>query len=479
MGFFRLRVKKMGKISKGLAASIGYFVGSLIAKGIGYFTTPLYTRLLTAEEYGKTAVFLSWAQALGIVFTFSLQNGVFNNGMVDYPDKRNEYSFSMLVLSNLITLLCSAVLLLSYPLIHPILKMDFEFTVLMCLLFAVQPAYNLWMTRQRYEYRYKSTVFWSVICVIASSGMALCLLKFSGLDRLHARIFGAELTLVVIYIGFYIYVGKRAAWKLRTTYWKGAFLFNLPLIPHYLSIYCLNSSDRIMISHLVSDTAAAHYSVAYSVASVATIIWTAINSSLIPFTYEKCKKEDYKPIASLVNLLLFIFAAGCFGVILLAPEVVAFMAPKSYQEAIYVIPPIVGGVFFQVQYSVYANVVYYYKKPFYVMLASVSSAVLNIILNFIFIPKFGYAAAGYTTLICYLLQALLDCAAMKAAIGFNFYNMKFIALLSGVVLCVIPISNFLYHGKTMRYALIVIALALFAAFQKKMRNKIHALLTGK
>ena len=51
-------------------------------------------------------------------------------------------------------------------------------------------------------------------------------------------------------------------------------------------MYLLSSSDRIMISNLVNDSATAYYTVAYSVASIALIIWNAVNSSLVPFTYE-------------------------------------------------------------------------------------------------------------------------------------------------------------------------------------------------
>lgn len=47
-----------------------------------------------------------------------------------------------------------------------------------------------------------------------------------------------------------------------------------------------------------------------------------------------------------------------------------------------------------------------YKKTKYIMVASIIGAVLNVILNFALIPVFGYLAAGYTTLFCYLLFAL-------------------------------------------------------------------------
>ena len=261
---------------------------------------------------------------------------------------------------------------------------------------------------------------------------------------------------------------------MNTSYWGAAIKFNLPLIPHYLSMYILSSSDKVMISYLDSSTAAAYYSVAYSVAIVATIVWNAVNASLIPYTYEKCKVKDYESISAVTFPVLTVFAGICILVILLAPEVVWFMATREYFQAIYVIPPIVGGVFFQVHYFLYANVIYYYKKPKFVMVASVSAACLNVLLNYLFIPKFGYIAAGYTTLFCYLMQAIIDYWAMKRIVGRDIYNMKLIGMLSAIVAVIALVSNLIYDIVIVR----IIAILVLSAICIAKRKKIFQVLLG-
>lgn len=460
-------INRVRGLPQGVKASIAFFIANIITKGIGYITTPLYTRLLTTEQYGQTSVFLTWLQVFGIIAMYCLSYGVFNNGMVDYPDKRDEYSLSMLVLSNIITVCFSGIILCIYPLISQYLKMSFPLLILMCVIFLFQPAYNFWMAKQRYELKYKFTVLWSITSAFFSPLIAIiCILLFPN-HRLYARIFGAEIALLLIYIGFYIHLIVRAKGKVTTKYWKAALLFNLPLIPHYLSTYLLGSADKIMISNIIDDTATAYYSVAYSVASVAIIIWTAANSSLIPFTYEKCKVKDYKSISKVTIPILIFFGAACIFIILLAPEVVAIMASKDYKEAIYVIPPIVGGVFFQVHYYIYANVLYYYKKPKFVMIGSLFATVLNVFLNYIFINQFGYIAAGYTTIFCYFVQALIDYFAMKHVVGESIYDMKIIVGMS-VLLTVISIfSNLTYDYIIIRYVAVVILLIIGIANSKK------------
>ena len=142
------------------------------------------------------------------------------------------------------------------------------------------------------------------------------------------------------------------------------------------------------------------------------------------------------------------------------------MATEEYKEAIYVIPPIVGGVFFQVQYYLYANVVYYYKKPKYVMIASLTATITNIILNYVFIKKYGYFAAGYTTLVSYMIQALIDYLAMKKVVGIEVYNMRAISILSGVVIFIALFGSILYSISVVRYIFLVCIFVLLFAFRK-------------
>ena len=467
-------LNRIRNMSPGVKASTALFAANIIQKGISYLTTPIYTRMLTTEEYGMASIFFTWQQLFAIIALFCLSYGVFNNGMLDYPDKRDSYSFSLLILSNIITLVFSFLLFITLPLTQNYLKLSIPFLVLMVVNFMVQPAYAFWNSRQRYELKYKGMFIWALVIAVVSPAISVACILITQGSRLDARIFGAEGSLIVIYLFFYIYLGKKSNWKLDTSYWKGALLFNLPLIPHYLSTYLLGSADRLMISHLIGDSEAAFYSVAYSVASIAIVVWSSINSSLIPYTYENCKRKNYGSIAKVVQPILVVFALICGLIILCAPEVVMIMATEEYMQAIYVIPPIIGGVFFQVQYYIYANVVYYYKKPKYVMYASVSAAVLNVVLNYIFIRKYGFIAAGYTTIFCYLVQAVMDYFAMKKVVTEPIYNMKFIIGLSIAVIAVALLSNLLYSFTIVRYA--IIAMFFIVSFMK--RKQITSILTA-
>lgn len=457
------------KVSNGVKASLAFFIASLISKGIGYLTTPIYTRILTTEEYGQTSVFLTWVQVFGILAMFCLSLGVFNNGLLDYKDNRDDYSFSMLILSNVITVIVMGIICISFPLTKGVIGLDIKYILLMGFIFLFQPAYNFWLSRQRFELKFKWPVFWAVLSAVISPLVAIiCIYNNKGEGgNLSQRIFGAEIPLIIMYALFYIHLGKNNNFRINTQYWKSAFLFNLPLIPHYLSVYLLGSADKIMISRMISNTATAYYSVANSVASVAMIVWSAITSSLTPFVYENLKAKKYDKINRIVNPILFIFCGGCIAVTILAPEVVRVMATSEFMEGIYAIPPIIGGVFFQVQYYLFSMFIYYYKKPKYVAIGSLVSVTLNIVLNFIFIPIYGYIAAGYTTLVSYMVQAIIDYVALTKIAGNIIIDKKRILILSLFMIVFSLLSNITYKYLVLRIAIIVLLFGVLIAKRKE------------
>ena len=462
-------LKKLSSLPVGVKASISFFIATLITKGLSFITTPIFTRLLSSEVFGQVSVYYSWMQLFGIVAMFCLSYGVFNVGLLDYPDKRNEFSFSLLILSNIITICFAGIIFCLYPFIKDFLNLTIIMLVLMIVFFLVQPAYLFWLARQRFEFKYKWPFFWSCVTAFLSVIVPVLLIVLAKDDanNLYYRIFGSEVALIVIYIGFYIYLAAKAKFKVSPSYWKTVLLFNLPLIPHYLSAYILSGSDKIMISYLVGNEATAYYTVAYSIATIALLIWSSIDASFMPFTFKKLKDQDFASINKISIPILIIFALGCFVVILLGPEMVKLLGTKGYEEAIYVVPPVVGGVFFQIHYFLYSNVIYYYKKPRYVMFGSVTAALLNIVLNYFCIKQFGYIAAAFTTLGCYFVQATIDYIAMKKVAKGNIYNFKLILILSTLILLISIFGSMLYKFTFPRYGIIGIVLLTIVVFGNK------------
>lgn len=296
----------------------------------------------------------------GVVAMFCLNAGVFDVAMIDYTGDRMSYIKSTLVLSNIITLVTGAVLVVFYPVLKRALNISLFLLVFMFIDFIFQPAYLFWTHWQRFEYRYKIPVILSIAATIMAPSVSILAIKFIGGNKVYDRIIGSDIPLILLYAVVYIYIFANRNGKISTRFWKYAFYFNLPLIPHYLSTYILGSSDRLMVSALQGDSQAAFYCMAGNIGTVIIIVWSAINDAMVPLEMQKQGEKDYNGLINLIQPILLVFSLLCMIVMLLAPEALKLLATKEYGIAVYAIPPIVGGVFFQALYSVFTNVLYYY-----------------------------------------------------------------------------------------------------------------------
>ena len=101
---FKKGIRAFRQMSVQVRASMAFMAVNFMQKGISFLTAPVFTRLLTTEEYGRITVYSSWLDVIGIFAMFGLCNNVFYNGIIEYKNDRNNFTFSMLTLSNVITL---------------------------------------------------------------------------------------------------------------------------------------------------------------------------------------------------------------------------------------------------------------------------------------------------------------------------------------------------------------------------------------
>ena len=469
-------IRSLSSISPAAKASIVLMMTQMVQKGLQILTSPILTRLLSTEEYGQVSVFLSWYEILFIFTGLGLAKGVFNNGMLDFRQDRDRFTLSLYVLTLVSTVLIGGAVMGFSRFVWNFMGLPFHLIVCLFILQAFESALDMWSMRQRFEYRYKALAAVTVSLAVASPVCGiLAILAFSE-DTVTAYVVASRGVFLVVYLAILMILAFKARGRLNLSYWKYALKFNVPLIPHYLPLHILDHMDRIQIAAIVGEASAGIYSLAYSGAAVVKLFWTAINASLIPWTYEQCEKKRFKRIDELTRQLVFGYAIICVVVMFLAPEIIGILAPKSYHEGIYVIPSVIIGVYFSALYFIFANVVYYYKKPKYVMVGSCCSAVANVILNAMMIPVFGYLVAGYTTMISYLLQVVVDYVAMRRVAPDKIYDMRYIVGISVVVTAIGIVLNFIYGYTLLRYGLLGIVLVLLGAYVKKNKEPLIRLL---
>ena len=450
-------------------ATIWYTLCNILQRGISIITIPAYTRILTKEEYGAYSVFLVWIDIFEIVVTFRIAWEGFVVGLTKYEKERDSYSSSMQCLSFTITSIFLILYLGCAPVVNSFTGMTTTMTLLIFALLYFMPAIQFWTARKRVEYRYTSVLIVTLISSILMPILGV-LAALISTDKVTAVIgarvvvqgaIGAVLVWVNCHKKFTFYNKK---------YWKRAISFNLPLVPHYLSTVLLSSSDRIIIRKLEGDAWAAIYSVARSAAMALQLFGSAISQALQPWLFKKLKDKSYDGISDVMNLSLLLVAGINLALIALAPEVVAILAPGSYQEAIWIIPPLSSSVVVIFFYQHFVNVELYFEESRMTSFASIGSAVLNVMLNYALIPIFGYLAAGYTTLFCYIVFGIVHYIFMrivcrKNGCPVNIFDIKSMILILLGFATLTVILGVGYKHPVIRFLTVIIII--FAVYRKR------------
>ena len=177
-----------------------------------------------------------------------------------------------------------------------------------------------------------------------------------------------------------------------------------------------------------------------------------------------------------------IIASANIVLIALAPEAVRIFAPPEYYEAIYVIPPAAMSVFFMFSYTFFAVFEFYYSKTKQIAIATTAGALLNIILNYIFIKLFGYVAAGYTTLVCFMVYAVFHYVFMKKICkeeldNVQAYDTKIYLWIAISFMALGFIFLFSYKITAIRYGIILVIAIIAVAKRRMIKSTVKNLMS--
>ena len=452
---------------KAFKSGIWYTASNFLIKGIGFLTTPIFTRLLTKAEFGAFNNFTSWLSILTIFVTLNLQATLIS-ARYDYEDKFDEYIFSMLGLSSITAVIAFFIANLFPAQITNYLQIDIKYLNAMLVYLLFLPAISLFQSRQIYSFKYRTSVLISLIIAVSTAVLSVVLVLTLN-NKLSGRIFGSVIPTIVVGIIIYIFFIRKGK-RIRISYWKYALPICLPYIPHLLSMSFLNSMDRVMITRICGDEQTALYSLAYNCGNIVSLLLTAINTAFSPWLAERLKNEEYEVVRRFSKKYISGFLAFLVLIMLLTPEVLLILGGHTYMEAIYVLAPVSIGCFCQFLYTMYVNVEQFYKRTIGMAIASVTAAGINYILNSIFIPRVGYLAAAYTTLVGFICLLLIHLYLVWKIGKSNVYENKYVLLMVLFGLVLMVGITFLYTNTLLRYCILGVYLCLVTIFIIQNKN---------
>ena len=382
-------------------------VANCISLVVGMIMIPIVTRVLSTEQMGIANTFISTRNTVVIIITCSVYAYV-HKAMIEFKDEKKSYIFSIIVFSILAVVISFCISLIFKEKLMKLLSLDnflYYWLFISCLGFALYSIADYYCIFQN-KYYIVAMIVLSVgpISQFLSVGLSYVLEN----DKYIGRVIGLDFVylLVAVCLIVWMFVGRRP--KIKTKNVKTTLAFTIPIIPHLLSQMVLTQCDLVMISYFCGSSKSGIYSMGHTVGFLALTVMSQIMASWSPWVYRRMEDKEFKTIFDNSKLIVLVGAFISIGLLTISTELIKIFLTDVYSPCIYIVPTLVVAMFFQFIYIFVYDFQFFNKKAKSIAASSIVAAIFNLITNYIFIPKFGFLAAGFTTLASYFVLLMIN-----------------------------------------------------------------------
>lgn len=394
------------------------FLSILLLQGISFISSPLFSRLLGTEGYGNLSSFSIWAGVLATVL--SLQTNVtIANARVEFPEEEQRaYQSSVMCLSLLSFAIGIVLILLLAGPISWALKMERWVLALLIAQAFGTFGVNFLSSKFTYEFQADKNMMLSVFIAAASMGAALVLvLSFPQEQRYLGRILGNVVVYALVALVGCGWILSRGKVFFNSRYWKFGLLLGCPLVFQNLAYSILGSSDILMLKQMAGAGDSGIYSLAFNLSGIMFTIFNALNNSWVPFFFDDMKEKNREQVARQGEHFLELFTVLSVGFVLLVREVYHVYASVEYWPGLVLIPIFTGSYYLNALCTFPVNFELFHKKTGVVAGATVVSALANLVLNYVFILRFGMIGAAAATLLSHGVQVVIHECYSRLVLG--------------------------------------------------------------
>lgn len=407
------------------------------------FTLPLFTKLLTPADFGVYEVFNNTVRILAIFLSLNLFNGFYRFYFDTNYDKKLLMQF-LLRNSILIFLIGSIILFFVRKPLFQLINLPLEvFYFLVIAVFSniIFSYFNVYNNAQQLSTRAGVWQFMYQLCRVI--GSLLFVLYIS--KNYYGRIAGENCTVLLLtFIILVVYFRKYIGFSEKIEDKSAIVRYSVNLIPIGLSGFVLGYLDTIMINSYEGNNDAGLYSYAYKIAVIYSGVTTSFITANRPKLFQLLNdKKENEVIDQMRSMFKLITTLSCFFIFFSADAGRFLALNKAFHVSMRLMPVLILSYIINDINEVYSFYLHYERKVKYFYISFATAAVINIVLNLIFIPKYGYIAAAYTTLVSYgfmtlctyiICKKLID-ARVPAVIRFLDYLLIIgLALISNYVL---------------------------------------------
>jgi O-antigen/teichoic acid export membrane protein len=395
-----------------LQASWLYLLGNLAGKVVGFLAIPFYTRFLTPAQYGLIELIELSTQTIAIALGLQAIGAALSRL---FHDQRSLEAEQAVVSTSLIaTGVISAVVTIgavagAVPLSQAVFHTP-EWANLLRAAFIAMFMSEMIEVVLVYE-RIRNHAQFVLVYSLAMLGLTLSLnILFIGF--LEAGVWGFVASKLVVSAGACVVMLLRArrdiGWHWRGLYVPQLVKFGAPLILSSLAYFAIHFSDRFFLSASVSLADLGRYAMAYQFAIlISALVGDSFNKSWGVTLYRYTERPDWqRQFAQVASYLTYVLFATAMGIALFYPEVLRVMVPADYLPPPLLLPILLAAYLTREIGDFFRTLLLINKRSGLVSRIAIGSALLNLAVNALLIPRygvFGAAAATFVTWAAYMV----------------------------------------------------------------------------
>lgn len=395
-------------IIKFLKDFLNYSPATIIVALVGFFTIPLLTKIFNPVEYGNYVLTISivgvlstiieslWGNSLTRFFNFYMNKGKLQEFYV---------TLNMATLGSIVFItICFFISLLVFNMNNDLYQLMIYGIVLFIILSFFNVLKRLLIVQE------KSKIYSILITFQTLFGFFLGYLFITFLKYgINGFIIGTIISYFIFLPIIYYICFKKIYFKkegFSSEIFNKLAIFGFPMIISNLSAWILSLSDRYILNYYKGSFEVGIYSASYSLSEQSiVIIWNLFMTASYPLIVKIWENKGEKPtqeyISKLTRYYLLLTIPMVLGISILSKDILIVFTSLSYYESYKIVPIVLwGAMLLGLQWWAQLSLLLH-NKTSKITLAIVFAAFLNISLNMIIVPAYGYVGAAISTLIAY------------------------------------------------------------------------------
>ena len=411
----------MNRYKKLLSNTVLFAIGTFSSKALVFLLMPLYTAVLSTEEYGTVDLIMQAGNLLLPLVSVGIINAIVRFGLDSSVRKSDVFTVGLM------TVFCGfLVLLFFYPLLQKIsyISDNIVLIYLFVLMSCLGSVCHQFVRSMELVKLYTIDGIFSTFTTIMFNILFLVVFKLGitgyVLATVCADFLSAFLLFLVARLHRYIHLKG-----LKKHIIVDMLKYAVPMIPNTMFWWITSASDRYIIAFYLGNDVNGLYAAASKIPTIITLFSSIfMDAWQMSAITEKGTIERNRFFTNVFGTYqALIFAVGS-GLILCSKLLTMIMVSPAYYESWKFIPFLIMATSFSCLVSFLGSVYMVEKKSVLNFLTTAAGAVINIVLNFILIPRLGANGAALATFASYFTVFLLRAVDTKRFVKIRFSSLK-------------------------------------------------------